>query len=109
MLVRFDGAQPATLAIDAKLCSVWAAFSCGDGACLVDGNCRAVLQLDADGKVVRKLEQDALFEPVPWSIPDAVTRPDGTVVVLARLREGHGADETCEGALYELPAALFAR
>lgn len=108
-LVRLDGTASTTLAADAKLCSVWTAFACGDGACLVDGNCRAILQLDADGKTLRKLEHDALFEPVPWSIPAAVTRADGTVVLLARLRDGHGAAETCEGALYELPPALFAR
>ncbi len=108
-LVRFEGAQATPFGNLAKLCSVWAAFGCGDGVCVVDGNCRKIVQIGDDGVLVRALDQDALFEPVPWSIPDAITRPDGTAVLLARNRDGNGPDATCEGALYELPPALFAR
>ena len=34
---------------------------------------------------------------VPWSIPDAITRADGTVVLLARNRDGHGPGRDVRG------------
>ena len=105
LLVRYDGAPVAS---EAKPCSIGAVTACGDGTCIVDGNCRKLLQLGPDGAVARTIDHDKLFDPVPWSIPDAITRPDGTVVLLARNRDGHGQDATCEGALYELSPALFA-
>jgi hypothetical protein len=107
-LMRAEPGKLVDAAPTAKACSIWAATACGDGACMIDGNCKRVIQV-GEGDFMRMLDQDTLFEPVPWSIAAAETLLDGTVVVLARLREGHGETATCEGALYELPPALFAR
>lgn len=87
------------------LCSAGAMFACGGGVCVVDGNCQGIIQADPP----RKLEYDQLFAPRPWTIAAVVTKPDGTALVGATLREGQGEAATCEGALFELPAAVFNR
>lgn len=99
------------LSIDGKaletdhLCSTGPVFACGGGVCVVDGNCRGIVQADPP----RKLDYDQLFAPQPWSISGVVTKPDGTAIVGAVLREGQGDAATCEGAVFELPAAVFNR
>jgi hypothetical protein len=108
-LMRAEPKKLVDAAPTAKPCSIWATTACGDSdACMIDGNCKRVIQV-GDGDFERVLEQDSLFEPVPWSIVAAATWSDGAVVTLARVREGHGPEATCEGAIYELPPALFAR
>jgi hypothetical protein len=67
-----------------------------------------VIQLGADGKVLRVLDDDKLFATRPWSIAEAATSDAGDVYVLARHRDKTNDKEICEAAIYELPAAVFA-
>ncbi len=77
---------------------------CGDGTCIVDNNCSQVVQLDADGKVLRAIESGKLFDARPYVLDTATAAPDGSVFVLAHHRD----HDICEAAVYRLPAALFA-
>ena len=100
-----DGAP---VAKGADLCSIAAVAPCGDGACVVDSNCKQLVQLDAQGAVRRTLDADALFDTRPWSLDDAIATPAGALLVLARHRDQTGSDEVCEAAIYEVPASAFA-
>ena len=107
-LQRYAGATPAPVAAGAKLCYVKAVTACGDGACVLDSNCMQLVQLAADGSVLRTLGGDQLFATRPWSVADATTDVAGDVFVLARHRDKTNGKEICEAAIYELPAAAFA-
>lgn len=115
-LVRYAGATPAKLgpATPAKLgegtriCYVTGMAACGDGACVLDSNCMQMIQLGADGKVLRVLDDDKLFATRPWSVAELAASDGGDVYVLARHRDKQGDKEICEAAIYEVPAAAFA-
>ncbi|HEY5945380.1 MAG TPA: hypothetical protein VIV40_07810 [Kofleriaceae bacterium] len=107
-LTRYDGATPTKLGEGTRICYVTGLTSCGDGACLVDSNCMQMVQLAADGKVLRVLDDDKLFATRPWSIAEATTSDAGDVYVLARHRDKTNDKEICEAAIYEVPAAAFA-
>jgi hypothetical protein len=107
-LWRFDGTTRVPLAADERVCYVTGLTACGDGACIVDSNCMQIIQLAADGKVLRKLESDQLFATRPWSIRTAATSDAGDVYVLAKHRDKTHDKEICEAAIYEVPAAAFA-
>jgi hypothetical protein len=107
-LVRYDGTTPTKLGEGTRICFVSAFTACGDGACIVDNNCMQVIQLGADGKVLRVLDDDKLFAARPWSLAEATTSDAGAVYVLARHRDKTNDKEICEAAIYELPAAVFA-
>jgi hypothetical protein len=108
-LTRYDGTTPTPLGDGSKICAVSSVARCGDDSvCVMDTNCMHVIQFGADGKLTRDLESDVLFDDRPWSLNDATTRADGAVLVYARHRDTSGGKEVCEGAVYELPAALFA-
>ncbi len=108
-LQRYEGAKPVEAASGARLCYVKAVTACGDGACVLDGNCMQLVQLAADGTVQRTLDDDKLFATRPWSVATAATDDAGDVFVLARHRDKTNGKEICEAAIYELPAAAFAR
>jgi len=76
---------------------------------LLDSNCKQVIQLAADDTVLRVLDGDKLFATSPWSLANAATNAAGDVYLLARHRDKTNGKEICEAAIYELPAALFAR
>jgi hypothetical protein len=107
-LTRFDGTTQTKLGEGTRICYATALTACGDGACVLDSNCMQVIQLAADGKVLRVLDDDKLFATRPWSIAEAATSDAGDVYVLARHRDKTNDKEICEAAVYELPAALFA-
>jgi hypothetical protein len=107
-LTRFEGATPTKLGEGTRICYATALTACGDGACVLDSNCMQIIQLAADGKVLRVLDDDKLFATRPWSIAEAATGDAGDVYVLARHRDKTNDKEICEAAIYELPAALFA-
>jgi hypothetical protein len=67
-----------------------------------------LVQVAADG-AARVLDDHALFDQRPWHLGDAITLSDGRVLLLARHRDHTSAKETCETAVYEVPAALFER
>jgi hypothetical protein len=108
-LTRFEGATPTKLGEGTRICYVTGLTACGDGACVLDSNCMQMIQLAADGKVLRVLDDDKLFATRPWSIAEATTSDAGDVYVLARHRDKTNAKEICEAAVYEVPAAAFAR
>ena len=105
---RYDGGQRVELGEGTRICSVSGLTACGDGACILDNNCMQVVQLGADGKVLRVLDDDKLFATRPWSLAEATTAKGGEVYVLARHRDKTNDKEICEAAIYELPAAVFA-
>jgi hypothetical protein len=107
-LLRFDGTTPTKLGEGTRICYATALTACGDGACVLDSNCMQIIQLAADGKVLRVLDDDKLFATRPWSIAEAATSDAGDVYVLARHRDKTNDKEICEAAIYELPAAAFA-
>ena len=107
-LVRYDGTKRVALAEDEHLCSIAGVAACGDGTCIADGNCMKVVELDARGRVQRELDARQLFETRPYSLHGLAAVPGGSVLVLARHRDGSGDRQVCEAAVYELPAALFA-
>jgi hypothetical protein len=118
-LARYDGATPTKLGEGTRICYVTGFTACGDGACAIDSNCMQLIQLGADGKVLRVLDDDKLFATRPWSLAEATTSDAGDVYVLARHRDKlagaasaasdkSGEKEICEAAIYELPAAAFA-
>jgi hypothetical protein len=107
-LSRYDGATPTKLGEGTRICFASSLTACGDGVCLVDNNCMQVVQLGADGKVLRAIDDDKLFATRPYSLADAATSPGGDVYVLARHRDKTNNKEICEAAVYELPAAAFA-
>src|SRR5690606_8177545 len=107
-LSRYDDKQRVELGEGTRICSVSALTACGDGACIVDNNCMQVVQLGADGKVLRVLDDDKLFATRPWSLAEATIAKGGEVYVLARHRDKTNDKEICEGAIYELPAVVFA-
>lgn len=106
-VTRYDDKTPVALGGDTKPCYVSSMTACGDGACAVDSNCKQVIQYGHDGKVLRTLDDDRLFESMPWSLHDAVTTEGGDVLLLARHRDTTNGKEICEAAIYELPAAVF--
>lgn len=108
-LQRYDGGKPVEAGAGAKLCYVKAVTACGDGACVLDSNCMQLVQLAADGTVQRTLDDDKLFGTRPWSVATATTDDAGDVFILARHRDKTNGKEICEAAIYELPAAAFAR
>lgn len=105
---RYEGGKRVELGEGTRICSVSALTACGDGACIVDNNCMQVVQLGADGKVLRVLDDDKLFVARPWSLAEAARGERGEVYVLARHRDKTNDKEICEAAIYELPAAVFA-
>ncbi len=107
-LSRYDGSAAVKLGEGTRICYVSALTSCGDGACIVDNNCMQIVQLGADDKVLRVLDDDKLFATRPWSLADATTSDAGDVYVLARHRDKTNDKEICEAAIYEVPAAAFA-
>lgn len=108
-LTRYDGKAPTSLGEGTRICSITGVAPCGEGGvCAIDNNCMQVIQFGADGNVARVLDDDVLFESRPWSLADAATRADGAVLVYARHRDKTNGKEICEGAIYELPQALFA-
>lgn len=108
-LARYDGKSKIELA--AKLCALTAMTACGDGdVCALDHNCPKLVQLGADGSVLREIDSQALFDTRPWSLDAAVTAADGTVLLYARHRDAAaGGKDVCEAAIYAVPAAVFAR
>lgn len=108
-LARYDGTAPVALGEGTRICSVTSVTACGDGACVLDNNCMQLIQLEAGGAVLRTIDDDQLFGARPWSLQEAITLDDGGVLVHARHRDRVGGKETCEAAIYELPAAVFAR
>jgi len=108
-LARYDGGTATKLTGDADLCFVTDVTACGDGACVLDGNCPKLVQLDAGGDVVRTLDRGDLFSARPVGISDAVTLDSGAVLLLALHRDTAGGQATCEHAIYEVPAAVFSR
>lgn len=108
-LTRYDGKKPTELGEGTRICSITGLAPCGDGGvCAIDNNCMQVIHFGSDGKVARVLDDDILFDTRPWSLADAATRADGSVFVYARHRDKTNGKEICEGAIYELPQALFA-
>jgi hypothetical protein len=107
-VTRFDGSEGTPLGAGTRICSATGLTRCGDGVCIVDSNCMQLVQVAADG-TARVLDDDALFDQRPWHLGDAITLADGRVLLLARHRDHTSEKETCEAAVYELPAALFER
>lgn len=105
---RYEDKKRVELGEGTRICSVSGLTACGDGACILDNNCMQVVQLGADGKVLRVLSDDQLFATRPWSLAEATTAKGGEVYVLARHRDKTNDKEICEAAIYELPAAVFA-
>lgn len=110
-VTRYDGGEPQQLGAGDKtrICSIAALTACGDGVCALDNNCRQLIQYAADGTIARRIAGDRLFDQRPYGIQAATTAADGTVFVLARHRDQVGDTETCEAAVYALPAAVFER
>jgi hypothetical protein len=102
------GTEKVKLGGDTRICSATGLTACGDGVCIVDNNCMQIIQVAADG-TPRVLDDHALFDQRPWTLGDAVTEPDGGVLLLARHRDHTNNGDTCEAAVYTLPAALFER
>jgi hypothetical protein len=94
-----------------RICHPAAMTTCGDGdgACILDHNCPQLVQLAADGSVLRQIEAEQLFDVRPWSVDGLATATDGSVYVYARHRDKVGDKELCEAALYRIPPAVFAR
>lgn len=107
-VARYDGSTKVPVAKDVRVCSVRGLAACGDGACILDQNCMQIVQVAPDG-TGRILDGDALFDRRPWSLGAAAQLTGGAMLVLAQHRDAGGANEICEAALYELPAALFER
>ena len=91
------------------LCAATAATPCGDGTCILDHNCPQLFQLGPDDALVRTISSDKLFDVRPWSLDGAATAPDGRVALYARFRDRIDGKDTCEAAVYMIPAAVFAR
>lgn len=105
-VARYDGTAKTVLGDGTRICSATGLTACGDGVCIVDNNCMQLVQVAPDG-TTRVLDDHALFDQRPWTLGDAVTLSDGRVLLLARHRDHTSEKETCEGAVYELPPALF--
>lgn len=108
-LVRYDGKTATELAPDARFCAITAMAACGDGACVIDHNCPKIVQLAADGTLVREIEADKLFDQRPWTFDGAALAGDGTLYLYARHRDTIDGKESCEAAVYAVPAAVFER
>jgi hypothetical protein len=107
-LFRYDGTTKVPLAEGSRLCGLTGLAPCGDGVCAIDNNCMQIIQLDADDKVLRTIDDDALFASRPWSLGEAASR-DNNLYVYARHRDATASKEVCEAAIYEVPAAALAR
>jgi hypothetical protein len=120
-LVRYDGvtpkqlgpATPVALGEGTRICHIASMSACGEGACVLDSNCKQLVQLAADGKVLRVIDDDQLFSTPPWTLRALATSEAGEVYVLAKHRDtpdGKPASDQaiCEAAIYEVPAAAFA-
>ena len=92
-----------------RLCHASAMTACGDGACILDHNCPKLVQLAADGTVLRQIEDDKLFDKRPYSVDALATAADGAVYLYARHRDKVGDKDVCEAAIYRVPAATFER
>lgn len=92
-----------------RLCHVAAMTACGDGACILDHNCPQLVQLAADGTVLRQIEAEQLFDVRPWSVDGLATATDGSVYLYARHRDKLDGKDVCEAAVYRIPPAVFAR
>ena len=92
-----------------RICHAAAMTACGDGACILDHNCPQIVQLKADGTVLRQIEDDQLFDARPWSVDGLATAADGSVYIYARHRDKVGDKDVCEAAVYRVPAAVFER
>jgi hypothetical protein len=92
-----------------RICHASAMAACGDGACILDHNCPQIVQLAADGAVLRTIEGEQLFDVRPWSIDGLATATDGSVYVYARHRDKVDGNPVCEAAVYRIPAAVFER
>lgn len=108
-LHRYDGTRRVPLAEGTRLCALTAMTACGDGACALDHNCPQLVQLAADGSVLRTIDDRQLFDARPYSLRDAVTARDGTVYLLGMHRDRVGDRDVCEAAVYAVPAPVFAR
>lgn len=92
-----------------RLCHASAMVACGDdGACILDHNCPGITQLGADGKVVRQIDGNALFDNRPYTVDALATAADGTVYLSARHRDRVAGRDVCEAAVYMIPPAAFA-
>jgi hypothetical protein len=111
-LTRYDGKTPVLLLEDEdkdkRVCFVTALAACGDGLCVLDQNCVKILQLDADGNVLRAIDDDQLFATRPFGMNELVTADSGAVYLRAKHRDSTNGKEICEAAIYELPPAVFA-
>ena len=109
-LTRYDGKTPVPLLEGNKdVCYITSLSACGDGVCLLDQNCMQVLQLGPDGNVQRVIDDDQLFTARPFGLSHLVAADTGAVYLRAKHRDSTNNKEICETAVYELPAALFAR
>ena len=80
------------------ICSVSGLAPCGDGICVVDGNCTKVTHFARDGSVVAVHDDDHLFVTRPYGLSGAAPGPDGSLWVSATHKDG----DRCEGALYRI-------
>jgi hypothetical protein len=108
-LTRYDGKTPVPLLEDTKPCFVTSVSACGDGLCVLDGNCVQLLQVDAAGLVLRVIDGDQLFATRPFGMNMLVSADSGNLFLRAKHRDSTAGKEICESAIYELPAAVFAR
>ncbi|MCA9674228.1 MAG: hypothetical protein KC464_04220, partial [Myxococcales bacterium] len=111
-LARFDGdgKTVATYGIDDAFapggyCSAVAQVPCGDGLCVLDQNCQKVVRWALDGTYDRTIESEELFGARPATLSAAVRDHDGVVWIAAAHKDG----EVCEGAIYRVPADVWAR
>ena len=110
-LTRYDGKTPVSLTLEKgkdHVCYASALSGCGDGVCVLDQNCMQIIQLDADGNVLRFIDGDALFPTRPFGANALVAADSGNLYVRVQHRDKTNDKEICESAIYELPAALFA-
>jgi hypothetical protein len=91
-----------------RLCHASAMTACGDGACILDHNCPGLIQLGNDGKVVRQIDANKLFDKTPYSVDGIATAADGAVYIHARHRDRVQGLDVCEAAVYMIPPAVFA-
>ncbi|MBA3397778.1 MAG: hypothetical protein H0T89_34460, partial [Deltaproteobacteria bacterium] len=108
-LHRYAGKTATALGAGTRMCALTAMTACGDGACALDHNCPQLIQLAADGAVIRTIEASKLFDVRPYSLDDLASAPDGTVYLLAHHRDKLDGREVCEAAVYAISSAVFAR
>jgi hypothetical protein len=80
------------------ICSVSGLAPCGDGICVVDGNCTKVTRFARDGSLVAVHDDDHLFVTRPYGLSGAAAGPDGSLWIAATHKDG----DRCEGALYRI-------